>query len=594
MRNIMKKTSILLFPCIVSLFITIELIRAVSVTSPRYGVESCCVAIVVSLIWLTAFIIHQVRIIKEKSARFYIECNFIVITAIASVTGLYLVNAVWGNGYLSLVPYEQLDNGAQHLDSLFHSSIAESYSRFSTPSALINAERYISYHTFSHMLIGFLSSVLRMPSFITYNFLYPVIFLPIYVFSCLFGISSAKYYFANKTTIQLIDVIVVGFFIFGFSSNLDVYGVWKTSYIASEAFCVANTLAFFSYALTFICLKKHENTKKIKLYMYIGIPIEIFLISWAKISVGFIFTAGVMYFVFRKKTKRIAYWILNVIYLGVFLLSFKLFNGSGGSGDITSQIKWQAFSEYCSGPLGINGHFIILSLMTVLFIAIEIYSNRFKWKDFINGKTIWIEAIVILSILAFLPPLIMRIPGGSAAYFSYVIEIPAMLLLCGHDYLCIENNAKGIIRPLFYSICVFLCIWTGYHNRPDDPLSYISFTHYSNTSNVLLEIRDLVDRNQKKYTVYLDEDSFLSYVFDDSRASIYAVPAMTGVGVINATYEDNGKYYSYTGDLVVDYAVSQTNNGCLSYDDAVSLAKQRGKNYIIHITNNSYEIVALT
>ena len=284
-----------------------------------------------------------------------------------------------------------------------------------------------------------------------------------------------------------------------------------------------------------------------------------------------------------------------LLYLIDYIICLRLFNTSGGdvAGTIASRFRWLAFGEYCSGALGIWGHYIVLSIMTVLFIGLEVHRNKYKWIDIKKGRTIWIEDIIIMSILAFLPSLIMVITGGSAAYFSYAVETPALVLLCGHNYINIEKEAKGALKFLIYIITFSWCIWAGYHHKPKDPLTLITNEHKSNLSSMLLEIRATVGENPQNYTSYLEENSLITQVFPDSKTAIFVCPAMTGVGVINATYMQDGTYYSYTGEHVVNYGTDGVSNECLSYEDALSVAKNRGKQKMIHFTDTGYEIVDL-
>ena len=77
--------------------------------------------------------------------------------------------------------------------------------------------------------------------------------------------------------------------------------------------------------------------------------------------------------------------------------------------------------------------------------------------------------------------------------------------------------------------------------------------------------------------------------------SSYVCPAMTGVGVINASYYQDGVCYSYLGEqLSNEYAMTFTDNeGMLSFEDAIEKARGMGKEALIHITNSGYEVVKI-
>lgn len=591
------RTSFFAFPFIISVIMTYFIVTACTITYPRYGTRSCVAAIIISLFWSVCFFLDQRRIGRGVKPERSINSNLILMSIIAFFLGIFLASLAWGSRYLSLAPYEAIDNGVQHLDCMFHSTIAESCKRSIKASTLLNGELYIPYHTFSHLLMGNVAKIMDMPSLIAYNFIFPPLFIPVYIVSQLAAISSVKNYFEESPQIAFIDIVVVILFNVGVvhSGLLGMYGIWKKSYLVSESFLIANTIVLLSYALAFYVLKQHIHNKRImNIYCLLIIPIEIFVISWSKISVGFVFTAGVMYYLFRTKTRELKYWLLNMLYLGVFIISLWLFNTHGNDmqGTIISGFLIRAFEQYCSGPLGIWGHYLILLIMPALFIILEINKNHYSKTEVINGKTVWIEMILIVSVLAFLPSYILDIGGGSAVYFSYAMEIPALCLLCGHNYVNIDEDSKGSCRMCIYIVCVSWCIWTAYTNRGADPLSLVKGEHGYNISEVLLQIRNEVDGRPEKYTIYIDADSFISQVYTDGRYASYICPSITGVGVINASYMHEGVCYTFKGDMTDEgYGMMITNNDHnLSFDEAMIKAGQMGKEKVIHITGSGYEL----
>ncbi|MBO6127710.1 MAG: hypothetical protein J6P79_02295 [Pseudobutyrivibrio sp.] len=591
-------TSILLIPLEISLITTLILCRGIYETNPRYGLRCILFAAVILIIWISAFAYHQRKLWKNESETFYIKCNSIIVSVLGIFVGIFFSYMAWGAGYLTLMPYEQLDNGAQHIDTLFHSSIAESWLNKGYPSTLLNDEPYLSYHTFSHLLMGIIAGILQVPAFIAYNYTYPIVFLPIHVLMIMWAVSNAKNYFEGKVCVRFQDLIIVCLYIFGVTDNIGAYGIGKTSFFISESFLLANTLSFLFYGLSFWVLSNYATkSKKLLIYSVVIIPIEIFLVSWAKISVGCIFTAGVMFFFFRKGIKLKKLWLIDIEYFSVFFLCYKLFSSyvSGGYKiPLSSMFEWMPLKEQIGvGLLGMWGHYLILSLMAILFVCLDIKRNKYKWIDFIEGKTIWIECIVVMCLIAFMPSAILKFGYSDSVYFSFCIEIPSLVLLCGHDYFNIKEDAKGALRPLVYCICFGYCLWMGYHHKLTNPLTLITNEHYSNLSTMLLNIRDEVGNQPEEYTIYIDGDSTLSQVYPEGRRAIFVCPAMTGVGVINATYRYENNYYAYNGEPVTRYGMDMVSNGVLTYEDAIEVAKSRGKTHLIHLTNYGYEMVDL-
>ncbi|MCR4762225.1 MAG: hypothetical protein K5696_01710 [Lachnospiraceae bacterium] len=584
--------SLYFIPGIISVTITLFLLRGLALTTPRYEMRSAALAVLCSVAWIAAFVINQRRLSCGQPDGASIRCGWVIPLLLGIIIALYLVSVVWGSGYLSLAPFERIDNGTQHRDNLLHSAIAESCRRSMFPSTLVNDERYHSYHTFSHMLIGRIAGLMGMPSFIVYNYLYPVIFLPLFVFSVLTAVSSAKRYFEDHANLCAADIAIISLCMTGAFRDMSRYGVWKASCIISESFLISVTMASFFYALTFWLLKRYPGGGKIsRLYCVFGIPAIIFLVSWAKVSVGFLFAAAIMYYLVRLHAGDLRCWLLCVYYSGVFLVACRLFNYTKGDigGAVSSRFQWLAFARYCGGTSGYMKHMAILSLTAVVFIVLECRRSRFTGKDVINGRTVWVEMILLITVLGFLPGLVMDIKGGSAAYFSMAVEEPALLLLCGHDYMPGEKAVRRWAVPIVSACLVLWAVWMGYDHRAESPFSYITGEHDTHLSETLLEIRSEVGRHPSRYTIYLDEDSVVEAAFPAGQSGIFVCQAMTGVGVINATYHHDGKNYTFTGEVYTGGQVCE--NDRLSLDEAIRLAAERGKKHIVRILASGYETI---
>lgn len=92
-----------------------------------------------------------------------IDTSPVIVVIISLFIETFLAYLVWGSGYHTLMPYEQIDNGTQHIDTMFHNAFAESWRRAGYPSTLLNNERYLPYHTFSHLILGNIAGLMHMP-----------------------------------------------------------------------------------------------------------------------------------------------------------------------------------------------------------------------------------------------------------------------------------------------------------------------------------------------------------------------------------------------------------------------------------------------
>ena len=610
MKAILKerRISALVFPCTASLILSGYIVWSVAATNPLYGVRMMIAALVITLAWIGLLWADCRRILAGRP-RTVLKCSLPAALAMAVSVGVYLAWAVWGNRYLTLAPIERLNNGLQHQDTLFHSTLAESFRNSLVPGTLLNSEAYLPYHTFSHLLMSLASRVLGAPAFITYNYMYPALFLPAYLMAQIMAISAAKDYFAKRKELKIPEMAFMVLFNAGFLYDpwLDVHGIWKRNHISSESYMIANLLAFLGLALIFHLLRyPGEGKKRTNLLKFLVIPVSIFVITWCKISVGLLFAVGVMYYIFRVHMKEIRYWGLNVLYGGVLLLALWLFSFMGGDSSRVSEFDIRArgrFLEYCPGPLGLKGHWLLLMAMPLFFMVLEFFRLRKEKRAFRDGKTVWMEGILLIAIVAFQPGYWLQLNGGSAAFFSCAVEVPALVLLCGHPYFGTEKlsaSEKKGSRILRNAVCVLCVIWSVgmcWINKPADPVSFVTGEQTSDLSSVLLEVRENYGSHPKDYTIYLDEDNLGAQVYPPIKnfemRSSYIWTSMTGIGVINATYYDDDNLYMYQHVRAPeDYGSEYTDNDHpITLEEALEKAAARGKKAVIHVTADGYEVL---
>ena len=596
-----RRISVLVFPCVTSLILSAYIVRSVLAAKPLYGTRMMIASAVITLAWSGIFLADLWRIRSGKNRK-TLRCSLPTALIPAVLLGLYFAYAVWGSRYLTLAPMEQIDNGTQKLDSLFHSALSESFRRSLLPSTLLNSEGYIPYHSFSHLLMSIPSRILQTPALVTYCYLYPALFIPTYLYAQMTAVLAVKDYFSDRAEIRLRDLAIIILFNVGFLYDpwLDAHGVWKRQAVYSESYFIAALLAFLSCGIIFRLLKNPgTGRKRMRWLLFLVIPASIFLITWCKISTGLLFTAAVMYFVFRKHLKEIRFWGINMLYGCVFLLALWLFNMMGGGYQPAEQtlIRPLAFRTYCPGTLGIFGHWLILMILPAGFIFLEIIRLRKEQKVFVTGKTVWIEMILLIALIAFLPGAVMVIEGGSAAFFAWTVEIPGLLLLTGHPLFNAEQEIRLPVRRTAGILCMIWCAAMCWINKADDPMKYVTGQHASGFSSMLTEVRDRCGQHPEQYTVYLDPDNIGLEVFQpialaELRTS-YVWPAVTGAGVINATYQDDGILRTYRGNETgADFGAQYTDNDhAITLEEALEKAAARGKKAVIHVTADGYEVL---
>ena len=205
--------------------------------------------------------------------------------------------------------------------------------------------------------------------------------------------------------------------------------------------------------------------------------------------------------------------------------------------------------------------------------------------------------IGIITICSFLPGILLDINGGSAAYFSFFSEIPAMLLLCGHGYLETLFEKKKMIWKI--GICVLFFVWMPYvvwlNSRG---VYFVQKENISAVTNIniyesAMEIRKLVTDTPEEFTIYLDEDAQVFQLYSNIIAGIYLYPALTGVGIINASYCLDGVTYTIHDTASRRYGLGYVDHPKLSFEESIQYAFELGKKKLIHMKKDGYEIIDL-
>ena len=136
-------------------------------------------------------------------------------------------------------------------------------------------------------------------------------------------------------------------------------------------------------------------------------------------------------------------------------------------------------------------------------------------------------------------------------------------------------------------------------------MNYVTGEHETALNETLTEIRNTYGEHPDEYTIYLDRDNMAARTFKPwlrvEVKTMYVWPAMTGIGVINATYAEDGAVYSYTETRVPqygkmsNYGVEYTDsNRAITLEEALEQAGERGKKGVIHVTADGYEVLKVS
>jgi hypothetical protein len=571
---------------------------------------------IIWFIWLVLFIREKKKGAKiaERKEQLFIKLFFSVIISV------YFANSIWFSWCLSINPINAILNCNLNQDTAFHATIAESIKNYGYPSILLNNANFLHYHFGSHSIMALLSIILNVSVFYIYNYFYPVIFIPIYSFLTISVIIEIRKYKKENTQLSVMDYIFLSFFFIGFipTITLNRLGIWKTSWVVSESFLLALVFFLLYLFLVFLVNKNLAGNRWKNVSIFLLTSIFIFICSSMKISIGFLLSTGVIYLNFRMNTKKLIYWIANIVFLIIFFLSYKLFSETGNNDfQFLSFVRNYAMN---GSDYGIIFHYFFLLFFTLFVLYYQLSVNTPLKNALITKNFIFEETLVIVSIASLLPGILLNIGGGSAVYFSYFQELIAICMLLGYNISgklqqkvqaksAFVRNGIGFIVILF-SFVVLL------NSEPrilitNRIMNFRNNTPINNLITNVQKINEITKKNKKKsYCIFLaDNAQIWDYYKHNRRATIFFYPALTGIRIINGLNTDGTYIFLANGaDLqdiesssygidknVVIEKINRKENfiSKLTFDEAKEKARKNSYKYIIYLFDDKYEIIEI-
>lgn len=598
-----RKHSLFLMPFIMTVVLSSILFVSLLLVNAPYKWNTVGCAIVCSLLWGGVWLWDQKRISSKNDDKkmALVKINTFLYIGVIFIVVWFMACTSWNPRQdLTLNPVQAIDNGTMHADTLFFASLSESYNHSQFATLLVNDEPHLKYHTFSIYVMHLISLITGIQSLFVYNFLYPLIFFPLYGFTFMKAISSMKKLFVGNCVLSIIDVVLVAFAMIGILPEfvLDASGIWKSSTMLSESYMFAVILSFIFFSVLPYGLLSKE-TRVHRFFCMIVLPAFIILISASKISVGFIMTGAICYYFFRLHKKFSLPWVLAFVYAVLFVGCFFVFSAKRGGAETGVQWRLLAFRVYCANYLFLLGHYLYLALPMGAFCFIHSQRERYDFvnlrQDFRKGRTVWIELMALVAGLGFLPGLLLHIPGGNAAYFSYFVEVFGIVFLCANNYL-----NSFILRFQGKYLGVLCLLWgmvllVGNISLAPITWNQIENVHVSQLFEDTERLRQLTKGNEQEYVLYVRKDALGAKTFSHPIAKVFLYPALTGCSVINATYYRNGQLYNYADEEVGFYGLyASRQQEKLSLPQAMETARSMGKRYLIEISSTEHSVIPLT
>ncbi len=604
-----------------------------------------------TILWIGLFIFHSV---KFKSTK--ISIKGIILFLAYVFASFYIIKNSWFGPYLSLNCMKNLFEGRTFIDTLYHSSIAESFITNGYASVQINAPDFMAYHTLSHALIAFISNLFNLPCYVTYNYIYPLAAFPLLVYLFQKVVVTARRYLTNSNILSFIDKILITLILIGFgiwSRLVECFGYGYTGWLIGESYCVSIILLFLYFCIIDWGYRKLGKFDSINLYILI--PAFILLMSYCKISTGFIFFIGISYFLFRKNLFTNRKWLVIFFYAFIFVLYYFIPEKFVPERTYTlPENKASTFElfHYVKYTCKLHGEFSIVSSIihyVLMFAPIAIILLIDKTKGIFSIKIkkaesnlLLLETLIMTTAVSILPGILLHIDGGSAGYFEAPVMFEGLILLVAMDIFKKTNQTLinrfprfsfemkfhsktkttlNIFFAVFISAACLGCalVYLRYDRvnvRQMIKETFASEKISSKDYKIYTEIRNATKKNRNQYCIFLKDEADFIKLYDsdfytnnpefkapdsDADKSFFIKPylataAYTGLPVINAMYIKDDVFYRgddyEAGKYLSNYSLPPKICGDkVTLDNMRKCAKKLNKKYIVVIDENGYEIV---
>lgn len=549
----------------------------------------------------------------------------LMIVVITGIIGVYMFYWVWHADYLTNVPISAInatDNEIPH-DTMFHAAIAQGIKNYGIPSLLVNSKFFFNYHFGSHIIMAIISHITNVPVYFSYCYLYPAIFLPLYLYLILSLSVDFKFYKKGSGDLKIPDFLLAMCFITpilfsnGFTRKLANF---KICFFISESYMVALIIAMCFFKIVFAMhRKKYFKNVKIAVFFYIVvIPLFIVALSITKISVGFVFCVATVYYLFRNNSSDTKYYALELCYLAIFGATYLLPGRFGGTVSSSTALSTLSFLNFMKSYVATELwglHIITHYFYSIFFLLIRFNSTSGIVSLITNKRCILEETLIVVCIIGALPGIVLNIATGSAGYFSSIQQIVAVIMLIGFDipskverFLICSFNEVGML--LLASIIACIC-W----NPMRETIRYSTviindITHGASIQrenatdptgywHELCQILNTVKGHEDDAYIFVDESAKIWNRFSIKSRSLvsstilYYYPALTGVVTIGVLYSENGELY-YNNGMPNNWKVSsdfKSNNPKMTFIGAINKCKADMKKKLIYLHDDKIETI---
>ncbi|KJC34271.1 hypothetical protein UB31_39510 [Bradyrhizobium sp. LTSP849] len=347
----------------------------------------------------------------------------------AGIGYFFVVNS---RGYATVLTPEQARTGLQHLDTLFHASIANMLVNFGHLSAGLDGFMPMKYHVLSHIWMGSVGVWLGVTTLESYYLTAQIIAIPLLLFSLIMAgllLRRSAEGLSDSALVTLVPLLLL--------MITDLWG-W-TSYLVSESYFVSLFLLLFALPL----LREIADKRSSLGPPLIALAVAGTLVLFAKISVGVIFWGAVGFLLWR----RLGLTLLNLVKIAAPIAPLVWLASAIGSPDAGEYI-------HSLKPLAFVREFPRGSLPNIVANLVLLYGAARLWLCGTLVEMRLAEALALFAMGSLAPALLLDIIGGSAYYFANVGTFVCIAFLTAYGGPMLEKRKPRAFRPAVILIAI--------------------------------------------------------------------------------------------------------------------------------------------
>ena len=339
--------------------------------------------------------------------------------------------------YATVLTPEQMLTGVQHMDTMFHASIANMLVKHGALSTGLDGLVPLKYHVLSHIWLGCLGLWLGVSTLESYYIGMQIVWIPM----LLFCLSMATYLIrpgserlASGALVTLCSVLL-----------LFVTELWGwTHWLVSESYCLS--LIVFVLALPLLADTAEPLSRGRLALRILVLGMAGAVAALAKVSVGFIFVGAAGFLLWRQIGMT---WFNLVklaipVLLGGYVAATVVF--AGAYNDVVKVLAPFSFVREYPGSALSN----VAANLVLLCAAIAV------WRSGTSRDKRCAEAFAIIAIASSVPALLLDIPGGSAFYFINVGTWAGIVFVSAYAGRYFAQRQPAFLRPEFVLPAILL------------------------------------------------------------------------------------------------------------------------------------------